>query len=313
MIGTEFTLTNKAHPERTITINDRTTDPAKFIALQSYPTFEADVRNDEIPKEGQHGIWDFFSFYGKRTITFEGVIVGANEADISEIRDLLVQVTALPAQPTTDDDGTVIISWTDPLDRDVQTEAKILTSPRFTRNMKEKYRLDFFITLKSANPAIESQDVTEVNGVRGYPMGGTTMPFMLPVELGTTYVNRFTVNNVGSAISDVTIRLYGGASFPINNPRISNLTTGVFMQINVELADETEYVEINTKEGTIVDQDGIDLSGNLEAGSGFPRLDIGENELFYTSDESVGELSPPTTHVDPDEVIETEHRFSVLL
>lgn len=311
MIGTQFTLTNKAHPERSITINDHS-DPNNVIALQQYPTFEVDIRNDEINKEGQHGIWDFFSFYGKRVITFEGVIVGEDEEAVTEIKDLLSQVVELPVQPLTEDDGTIIISWTDPRGREVQTEAKIASPTRFARNLKQTYRLDFFLTLKSANPVIESQEVFEVNGTRGYPIGGFTIPFELPVMLGTSYINKFTVDNIGNTVADITIRMYGGDSFPINNPRITNLTTGAFMQVNVVLADAEEYVSINTRTGAVVDQDGNDLSGSIETGSTFPRLDIGENELFYTSDESVGELSPPATHVDPDEVVETEHRFGVL-
>jgi len=312
MIGTLFTITNKAHPERTITINDRATNPNKFIALQAYPTFEMDIRNDEIEKEGQHGVWDFFSFYGKRVIVFEGIIIGEDEEDVTEIKDILQQVLELPAQPTTSDDGTVVITWTDARGREVQTEAKASSSPRFTRNMRELYRLDFFLTLKSPNLVIESQELFEVDGVRGYPTGGFTLPFTLPVMLGSAYINKFTVNNAGNTVADITFRMYGGADMVINNPTLTNLTTGEFMKINIALADETEFVVVNTRTGEILDQDGNDLSGLIEAGSSFPRLQIGDNELFYTSDESVGVDSPPVTHIDPEEIVETEHRFGVL-
>lgn len=312
MIGTLFTITNKAHPERSITINDRATDPTKFIALQAYPSFEVDVRNDEINKEGQHGIWDFFSFYGKRVITFEGVIIGNDEEDVTEIKDLLQQVVELPAQPMTADDGTVIISWTDPRGRDVQTEAKITSPIRFNRNMREQYRLDFFLTLKSPNPVIESQELFEVNGLRGYEHGGMILPTALPFTLPHELINVLTINNQGNTVADITVRLYGSIHFPINNPVITNLTTGAFMQVNVVLADETEYISINTRTGEVVDQDGNDLSGDIENGSTFPRLNIGNNELIYTSDESAGVLSPPVTHLDTDEIVETEHRFGIL-
>lgn len=312
MIGTLFTLTKKSDQTKTITINDRSTNPTKFLALQQYPSFELDVRNDEINREGQHGIWDFFSFYGKRVITFEGVIVGEDEEDVTEVKDQLQQVLELPAQPTTDDDGTIIITWTDPEGRELQTEAKIAAYPRFVRNMQQVFRLDFFLTLKSANPSIESQEVFEENGIRGYPTAGFTIPFSLPVMLASTNVNVFEVENVGNTVADITVRLYGSMHMTINSPTITNLTTGVTMKINVALADETEYVEINTRTGAIVDQDGADLSGSLEAGGGYPRLNTGVNELFYTSDESVGASSPPATRVDPDEIVETEHRFAIL-
>jgi hypothetical protein len=310
MIGTQFTLTNKADPTRTIVLNDHSSD--NFVALQAYPTFDLDVRNDEIAKEGQHGIWDFFSFYGKRLITFEGVIVGETEADVHTLKETLQQITELPVQPTTGDDGTVIISWTDPLGRDVQTEAKIATSIRFSRAMRETYKLDFILTLKSANSMIESQELILENGLRGYPLAGLTLPFTLPDLLSTTLVNKFNVENDGTTVADITFTMYGSANRTINNPVFTNLTTGNFIQINTVLADETEYVTVDTRTGTIVDQDGNDMSGLLETGSSFPRLAIGVNEILYTSDESTGPDSPPVTHVEPDEIVETEHRDAII-
>lgn len=310
MIGIQFTIQSKAHPERIVTFNDHSTP--NFIALQTYPTFDLEVRNDEIAKEGQHGTWDFFSFYGKRLVIFEGVIVGENEAEVQTLKDALQLVTMLPLQPTSGDDGTVIIKWTDSLDREVQTEAKISSPIRYGRPLQQGYRLDFLLTLKSPNPQIESQELTEVDGVRGYPLSGLSLPFSLPTLLSESLINKFQVENEGNTLADTVIRLYGSANRVNNNPRITNLTTGQFMQVNVELTDETEFVVIDTRAGSILDQDGADLSGSLEVGSTFVRLQPGVNELIYLTNESVGENGPVATRVDPDEPVETEHRFGIL-
>lgn len=306
MIGTLFTLTNKAHPERTITINDHT-DPLNFIALQAYPTMELDVRVDERPKEGQHGIWDFFSYYGKRVITFEGVIIGEDEEAVTTIKDTLMNVVNFPSQPTSSDDGTVVISWTDPRGRDVQIDAKISAYPSTSRDLGDKMRLDFQLIFKAPSPEIVSQSVIEVDGIRGYTRGDFMVPFEVPFTLGVDYVNKFNVENEGSVIADVVYRLYGGAHYAITNPRITNVTTGEFMQVDTSLADGTKYVEINTKDGTVLDQDGVDLSGSVHAGSSFPKLAVGSNDIFYSSDES-----PYATGVQPDEIVDTEHRFAML-
>lgn len=311
MIGTLFTLTNKAHPERTITINDHS-DPENFIALQQYPTMEVDIRNDEINREGQHGIWDFFSFYGKRVFVFEGVIVGEDEDSVTTLKNALDSVCRLPSQPTSSNDGTVLVQWTDPNGKAWESEAKLSSPIAYSRNIQEKYRLDFMVTLKSPNPVILSQATIETNGVRGYPTGAFTLPFSLPFAIGVSYINKFEVDNDGSMETDITFRMYGGTHFPITNPQMSNLTTGEFMQLDVTLADENEYIEVNTKTGSVVDQDGVDQSGNIHSGSTFPRLAVGTNELFYTSDESTDGNAPPVTGLAPDEVIETEHRSQTI-
>jgi len=51
MIGTKFTLENA--DGQSIIINDHDTDPLNCIALQEYPTFELEIKNQEIAKEGQ--------------------------------------------------------------------------------------------------------------------------------------------------------------------------------------------------------------------------------------------------------------------
>jgi hypothetical protein len=311
MIGTLFTLKNKNDESKFVVINDHS-DPENFIALQQYPTMEVDIRNDEINREGQHGVWDFFSFYGKRIFVFEGVIVGEDEDSVTTLKKALDSVCQLPPQPTSSNDGTVLVQWTDPNGKSWESEAKLSSAISYSRNMQEKYRLDFMISLKAPNPVILSQETFEINGVRGYPTGSFTLPFTLPFSIGVAYINKFEVDNDGSMDADITFRMYGGTHFAITNPRMTNLTTGEFMQVDIVLADETEFIEVNTKTGSVVDQDGVDQSGNIHSGSTFPHLSVGTNELFYTSDESTDSNAPPVTGLAPDEIIETEHRTQAI-
>lgn len=307
MIGTLFTLKNKFDPTKFVVINDHT-DPENLIALQKYPSMEVDIRNDEINREGQHGVWDFFSFYGKRIFIFEGVIVGEDEESVTTLKKSLDFICQLPAQPMTGDDGTVLVQWTDPNGQAWESEAKISNAISYGRDMHQQFRLNFMLVLKAPDPLILSQSTIEANGVRGYPMGGFTLPFGLPFVIGVSYINKFEVENGGTIPADITFRMFGGTHFAITNPRMTNLTTGEFMQVDVSLADETEFIEVNTKTGAVVDQDGVDQSGNIHSGSTFPQLAIGMNEMFYTSTESTDLNAPPITGLAPDEIVETEHR-----
>lgn len=134
MIWPEYTITNKSSDS--IIINDHTTDPNNFIALQVYPNFDLAIRNSNINKEGQHGIWQFNSYYGARTITFEGIIIGATESDVLTIRDNLLKVTRLPSQPVAGDAGDVTITFTDPKSRALQFTARLLSPIQFERPLR---------------------------------------------------------------------------------------------------------------------------------------------------------------------------------
>lgn len=456
MIGYQFQLTNRAG--QSVTINDHS--GASFIALQEYPVFDVDIKNSEIDKEGQHGIWDFYSFYGKRVLTFSGVIVGTTEAAVEALRTQLLRVTGLPAQPAAGNDGLVLIKWTDAAGNAWQIYAKLERAIRFDRQMKHPMRLDFVMSLKAPDPLIESQTEAVDTLTRGWQTGSLRLPTKLPAKIAPTYRNAVTIANAGTAAADTVIRLCGEAAAPeptlgselmtdgnfaadpyangwyaildsatwqdskllidgeevivafdpspitygktyrlqfdlvqfegitdyefkysfsageseaaieasgtfdesgvvhithdfvatdhgyspddyltfggntlggvyfvnvslkevtpeaphgaITNPSIYNTTTGARFTINTTLADDTEWIEIDSKRGTVVNQDGEDLSGLVTGASEYIRLQPGNNTLVYLSDESANAESPVITWKFPTAQATIKHRDATL-
>ena len=309
MIGTEYTLTNQAGDA--VKINDHVTDVNNVIALQDYPSFDLSIRNAELPKDGQHGIWDFHSYYGKRLIVFSGVIVGETEAKVHEMRDELMNITKLPTQPTSTNDGKVTITFTDPRSRALQIEAKLQSPIRFRRILKRTYMLEFQMILKSTDLNFESQALSESSGIRGYEMGSIRLPFTLPTQMDWVAEQSVDVVNAGNTEANLTVRLYGEAT-GMTNPTIKNLTTGVYMTIETTLTHSSHYVEINSKTGAVVDQSGNDLSGLITDDSNFVTLVVGTNQLLFLSDENNGATNPIATRIAPTGgVIETEHRDAI--
>lgn len=307
MIGYEFQLTNRAG--QSVTINDHS--GASFIALQEYPVFDVDIKNSEIDKEGQHGIWDFYSFYGKRVLTFSGVIVGTSEAEVETLKNLLLQITALPPQPTTGNDGLVLIKWTDATGNAWQIYAKLERAIRFDRQMKQPLRLNFVMTLKAPNPMIESQGAVIDTGVRGWQPGTLQLPTTLPAKIVPVYQNTFVVFNSGTYPSDTVIRLYGETG-GITNPLLLNIATGEYFKVNITLTNGSKWIEIDSKTGTVKDQDGADVSGSVDPLSEYLLLSPGSNQLVYLSDESSNSQSPTNAWTFPQAQVTISHRIQIL-
>jgi len=304
MIGTKFTLQNA--DGESIVINDHVTDPQNFIALQEYPTFELEIKNQEIPKEGQHGVWDFNSFYGKRLIVFSGVIVGEDEEKVVEIQDQLKLVVGLPLEPTVGNDGVISIKYTDPRGRALQTTGKIYNPIRFSRNMREPFRLNFQMILKSANPDIESQAETESLGLRGYEAGSIKLPTKMSAKIDIIKKQTLTVANLGNTYANPIITINGA----LTNPKLENLSTGKYMSFSRVLS-LGEKIIIDVLNGTIKNESGSDISSDLDIGSEFIKLKSGDNILYLTSDENITE-NPIATRIAPAEVLEVDHRDTYL-
>jgi len=283
MIGYLYTITNKNGDS--IVINDHS-DPKNVIALQEYPRNEVDIKNNEISSDGQHGIVDFFSYYGKRNFTFDGVIIGEDEQSVEQIKRNVQKVFQLPLQPTNANNGYVEIKWTDADAKTWTIEAKIASPIRFTRNLKQTYRLDFLIQLKAEKPFAFTEDEVAISGIRGYSeLGGIFLPTLAPITWNGNLIGVEQITNTGSINANCVVVFYGEDQGVITNPRIVNLTTGQVMQLNTTISGSGNFIEVDGANGTIVDQNGSDLSGTISPSSSFLELAIGVNDLIYLSDE----------------------------
>lgn len=283
MIGTLYTITNQAGA--TFSFNDHVTNPLRFIALQAYPQFDLDIKNNEINKEGQHGIWDFFSFYGRRTINFSGIIVGENEIDVETQKNLMLNVLGFPTQPTATSAGIVYLRWTDILGSSWEIECKLASSVQFSRELRQKQTLEFNLSLKASDPFIYSQTEYSIAGTRGYVVAGGMFPLPMPALLGENYSGFISILNLSQIDAQTTIRIYGESTGAVTNPRIRNLTTGKRFNLSSSLANASSWIEINTKLGTVVNDAGVDKSGEIIGDSEFPILIPGINEILYESDQ----------------------------
>jgi len=310
MLGYTYTLTNRAG--QSVKINDFVTDPNNFIALQDYPLFDVDVKEAEMDKEGQNGVWDFFSFYGKRVINFSGVIIGQTEADVEDLKKLLQEITALPAQPVANtNDGYVKIEWTDANSNAWQIYAKLQRAIKFDRGLGKPLQLAFNLTMKASNPLIEGSTEVVESGVRGYETGSMKLSSILPSLIDVIYENKITLNNLGSVDAHTKIKIYGEA-IGVTNPYVFNITTGKLFKVAITLADASEWIEIDSKLGTVVDQDGNDVSGLVDPTSEYIMLQVGANELVYLSDESFNSSSPIVTFLNPSAVATITFRNTII-
>jgi hypothetical protein len=190
------------------------------LILQEYPGFELDVRNEEQVKAGQHGIWDFFSFYGKRNITFSGIILGADHSEVVTLEERLKKVFSLPSQPIENiNDGYITISWVDVLGQAWQLNAKIQQDLQFRRTLGIKNQASFFISLKASDPYILSVDEFLITSLMGWRQGQFILPSFLPNNINIFYNNLVQFYQNGTSEAPVTFKLYGSSS----NPKITKL------------------------------------------------------------------------------------------
>lgn len=92
------------------------------------------------------------------------------------------------------------------------------------------------------------------------------------------------INNKGDTDAPVQIEYIG----PASNPRITNETTGEFIQVNMKIGEKEKLV-IDTREGKetvnlITPHETKDVYNNIDLNSTFFKLIVGKNLIKYSSD-----------------------------
>ena len=113
--------------------------------------------------------------------------------------------------------------------------------------------------------------------------GGLKFPLVLPNHFAIVSFYK-EVENMGDVEAPVKIEYEG----PALNPRVTNETTGEYIQVNMEIGEKEKLV-INTAEGQetvnlITPHETKDVYNNIDLNSTFFKLILGKNLIKYSSD-----------------------------
>ena len=113
--------------------------------------------------------------------------------------------------------------------------------------------------------------------------GGLKFPLILPSHFALVSFYK-EIENIGDIDVPVQIEYTG----PATNPRITNETTGEYIQVNMEIGEKEKLV-INTAEGQetvnlITPHEVKDVYNNIDLNSTFFKLIVGKNLIKYSSD-----------------------------
>ena len=224
MRGFLYTITNN-HTGKSFSMNLNTdgTDPCNTLngfILQENPSFNLAIRNEDKSKSGQHGGLEFFSFYGNRAITFQGILLASSYSNLIQQQSLVREVLSLPAQPIQNtNDGYVTVSWTDESSNTWEIQAKMTQDMTFSRSSGNRLNSTFFLALKATSPWILSSTTFTESQLHGWRQGRMILPVFLPNTINIDWNRLVNIYQAGTADSPGTYRMTG----PLVNPKITKL------------------------------------------------------------------------------------------
>lgn len=262
-----------------LTFNDFTTTPIYRLisrAPQRRQTRELDI---PIPFEG--GISDFESLMGQYSYIIDGTMYPGSESEYDLGLRALRKVASLDISQDDNlaDDGYVPYAWSD-----FYGEKQVFLKVMYVQMIEDTRKglvQPFRLICKIKDPTIFGTDlkVADTSGADPSTSSGTAIyPFSYPIIYGaSTYSVSSTAQNDGDIPTyPVSITIRG----PVNSPKVTNTTTGEFIQVNTNLASTSNFLRISyDKDSLSVEKDGVSVLDTVTEESTYFKLQPGGNDL----------------------------------
>lgn len=250
-----------------------------IFRVQSRQPQRRQLRELDIPIPFENGISDFETLIGQTAYIIEGTMYPGGESEYDDGLRRLRKLASLELEQADilSDEGYVPYVYTEFL-RNKQIFMKVLyvDLPESTRKgLVQPFRL----VCKIKDPSIYSETLHQASTEPAdftTAAGSAIYPFEYPIVFGasTSSVSSNARNEGDNPTYPISINVFG----PVNNPIITNTTTGEYIQVNVNLAsDANELVIAYDKDSLSVERDGVPVLNQVTSTSTYWKLAPGDN------------------------------------
>jgi hypothetical protein len=242
------------------------------------------IRELDIPVPNENGISDFETLLGQYAYVIDGTMYPGGESEYDEGIRALRRVASLDLSQSDNDsdDGYVPYSWTD-FSGQKQVFVKVLYV-QIIEDTRKGLVQPFRLICKIKDPTIYGVTVKIADTSGADPTtssGSAIFPFELPIVFGaSTYSVSGNADNDGDLSTyPISIVVNG----PVNSPKVTNTTTGEYIQINTNLSSDDNVLRIEyDKDSLNVEVDGVSVLDDVTEESIFFKVRPGGNDIQLT-------------------------------
>jgi len=248
------------------------------------------IRELDIPVPFENGISDFETLIGQTAYIIEGVMYPGGESEYDAGLRRLRKLASLEIQQDDilSDDGYVPYVFEEFNDsKQIFLKVLYVDIPENTRKgLVQPFRL----VCKIKDPTIYGSTLKQAStgeAAFGVAAGTAVHAFSYPIIYGASTASvSVDANNVGDLPTyPVGITING----PVNSPKITNTTTGEFIQANVNLASASNQLIIAyDKDSLSVELDGVSVLNQVTTASRFFKIEPGSN-IFQLTGSSISD------------------------
>lgn len=245
---------------------------------------QRNVRELDINVPFENGMSDFETLIGRSAYVIEGIMYPGSESNydvgLRQLRKLAN--LELSQDDILSDDGYVPYTYTEFIsDKVIFMKVIYVDVPENTRKgLVQPFRL----VCKIKDPTIYGDTVKQANTTAAsfsVATGTALYSFAYPIIFGaSTSSVSVDANNAGDIPTyPIGISIFG----PVNSPKITNTTTGEYIQVNVNLGSSSNNLVIQyDKDSLSVELDGVSVLNQVTTASTYFKIHPGSNIFSLT-------------------------------
>lgn len=260
-----------------------------IFRVQARRPQQRNIRDLDINIPFENGVSDFETLIGKTAYIIEGTMYPGGESQYDEGLRALRKLASLEISQADvlSDDGYVPYVYEEySFTKQIFMKVLYVDIPESTRKGLVQ---PFKLVCKIKDPTIFGADLKVAStGAADLTLatGTAIFPFSYGIVYGASTTSVTTdANNIGDLpVYPVSINIHG----PVNTPKFTNVTTGEYLQVSVNLATASnELVFSYDKDSLSVLLDGVDVTKNVTTASTYFKIPPGSNN-FQLTGSSIG-------------------------
>lgn len=269
-----------------------TTNKVLFNRVNTFPVYriisrrpqQRNIRELDIPIAFENGVSDFETLIGKSAYIIEGIMYPGGESQYDAGLRALRKLANLEISQADilSDFGYVPYVFSE-FSQDKQIFVKVLYVD-VPENTRKGLVQPFRLVCKIKDPTIYGATLKQASTEEAnftVASGSAVYAFEYPIIFGasTSSVSADANNEGDVPVYPVSINIHG----PVNNPKITNTTTGDYIQVSCNVAlSSNELVIAYDKDSLRVELDGVSVLDDVTSGSTYFKIPPGNNIFELT-------------------------------
>lgn len=205
------------------------------------------------------------------TFSTEWIVLGDTFSDLATQRQSFVEILGKILESGT---KTFMINKVNGVNVQIDVKSVKVTGDL---SANDPLKGNLLIELAAEYPYLQSQTLQSTN-IYIFNGGGMTIPMGIPMSMGVGGTNEVILTNNGNVIAYPVFYFYG----PLQNPSLTNLTTGKTFNLAYTLTDSSQLITVDTFNRTVVLSSGTTNVRNSASGD-FWTLARGANTVHLSA------------------------------